>query len=116
MTVNARWEWRVFGADADVPGARLGSRTPDSVELSDEVYVLSRASDASVKIRDGRLDAKRLLQIDGDGLEQWTPVLKASFPLSAADLGTVLSLLGVGRRAERRRRCRGAVGVRRLSF
>ena len=40
------------------------------------------------------LDAKRLLAIGEDGLEQWTPVLKAEFPLSAEDLGTVLELLG----------------------
>ena len=33
--------------------------------------------------------------MDADGLEQWIPVMKAGFPLSAADVGTVLEALGV---------------------
>ncbi|HKD95420.1 MAG TPA: hypothetical protein VKB43_12000, partial [Gaiellaceae bacterium] len=32
---------------------------------------------------------------DGNGLEQWRPVLKSSFPLAAADVATVLDALGV---------------------
>jgi exopolyphosphatase / guanosine-5'-triphosphate,3'-diphosphate pyrophosphatase len=65
------------------------------MEESDELYVLSEESDASVKIRDGLMDVKRLEAVDGDGLEQWRPVLKASFPLGAADVATVLDALGV---------------------
>ena len=33
--------------------------------------------DASVKVRDGLMDVKQLEHVDGDGLEQWRPVLKA---------------------------------------
>jgi exopolyphosphatase / guanosine-5'-triphosphate,3'-diphosphate pyrophosphatase len=65
------------------------------VQESDEVYLLSEESDASVKIRDGLMDVKRLEAVDGHGLEQWRPVLKASFPLPAADVATVLDALGV---------------------
>lgn len=54
---------------------------------------MSLQSDASVKIRDGLLDVKRLEAVDHDGLEQWRPVLKAIFPLSAEDFSTALIAL-----------------------
>ena len=65
------------------------------MQESDELYVLSQESDASVKVRDGVMDVKRLEAVDGNGLEQWRPVLKGAFPLGAADVGTVLGELGV---------------------
>ena len=34
--------------------------------------------------------------VDADGLEQWVPVMKAGFPLSVADVGTVLQALARG--------------------
>jgi len=91
MTVAARWEWRAFGA-AGADGA-FGSLEPDRVEESDETYVLSRAGDASTKVRDGRLDVKRLVQVRDDGLEQWRPAMKAVFPLSASDADVALEAL-----------------------
>ena len=48
-----------------------------------------------MKIRDGLLDVKRLEAVNGDGLEQWRPVLKKPFPLNAADVSIALSALGV---------------------
>jgi exopolyphosphatase/guanosine-5'-triphosphate,3'-diphosphate pyrophosphatase len=57
--------------------------------------LLSQESDASVKVRDGLMDVKRLEAVDGNGLEQWRPVLKGIFPLGTADLRTVLGVLGV---------------------
>jgi exopolyphosphatase/guanosine-5'-triphosphate,3'-diphosphate pyrophosphatase len=65
------------------------------VQESDEVYLLSQESDASVKVRDTYMDVKRLEAVDGNGLEQWRPVLKGSFPLGTADVETVLGALGV---------------------
>jgi exopolyphosphatase/guanosine-5'-triphosphate,3'-diphosphate pyrophosphatase len=95
MTALARWEWRAFGDDFGAADARLAALTPERVETSDELYLLSPASDASVKVRDGRLDAKRLLRVDDGGLEQWMPVLKAEFPVSETETATLLALLGV---------------------
>ena len=40
------------------------------------------------------MDVKRLEHVDHHGLEQWRPVMKASFPLPAADVVTVLEALG----------------------
>ena len=88
-----RWEWRAFGSGFPEVEARFGRS--DDVEESDETYVLSLASDASVKIRGGRLDVKRLERVADDGLEQWRPVLKAEFPIGADDVSAMLSALGV---------------------
>ena len=77
------------------PRASSASREPERVQESDELYLLSQESDASVKVRDGLMDVKRLEAVDGDGLEQWRPVLKAAFPLGARDVATVLDALGV---------------------
>jgi exopolyphosphatase/guanosine-5'-triphosphate,3'-diphosphate pyrophosphatase len=59
------------------------------------LYLLSVASNSSVKVRDGQMDVKELQQVDDDGLEQWKPVLKAEFPLTAAEVQTVLAALAV---------------------
>jgi exopolyphosphatase/guanosine-5'-triphosphate,3'-diphosphate pyrophosphatase len=95
MTVVARWEWRIFGDGFGAAERRLTSTAPERVDDTDEVYLLGLGSDASVKVRDRLLDAKRLLRVDRDGLEQWLPITKAVFPASPADLAAVLALLGV---------------------
>src|SRR5689334_1043889 len=94
MTIIPRWEWRTFGADFAAAEQRLGAAEAGKVEDSDEVYLLSLHGDASVKLRGGLLDAKRLLQADGS-LEQWMPVFKCGLPLSDADAAALLDLLGV---------------------
>ena len=90
-----RWEWRTFGESFGPAEELLGARTPEREHESDELYLLSQESDASVKVRDGLMDVKRLEAVDGGGLEQWRPILKTGFPLVAADLSTVLAALGV---------------------
>ena len=95
MTVAARWEWRSFGADFGSAESRFSSLSPERVEDSDEVYLLAVDSDASVKVRGGLMDVKHLLRVNEDGLEQWMPVLKAQFPLTAADVRFLLATLRV---------------------
>jgi exopolyphosphatase/guanosine-5'-triphosphate,3'-diphosphate pyrophosphatase len=90
-----RWEWRTFGESFGDADSRFAALTPERAEESDEVYLLSLRSDASVKVRAGVLDVKELQQVNEDGLEQWKPVLKAGEPLTADDARTVLSALGV---------------------
>lgn len=48
--------------------------------------MVSRKSGDNCKIRDDLMDFKRLKQINGDKLEQWCPVLKASFPMRKESL------------------------------
>ena len=86
-----RWEWRRFGVTPE----RFAELEPESVQESDELYLLSPVSDASVKVRDELMDVKQLQHVDEHGLEQWLPVLKAPFPLTAEDVSTVLSALNV---------------------
>jgi exopolyphosphatase/guanosine-5'-triphosphate,3'-diphosphate pyrophosphatase len=90
-----RWEWRTFGGDLGSAEARLGALDPTGVQRGDEVYLLSSLSDASVKIRGGLLDIKRLEEVDGDGLERWRPVLKQGFPVPAENIADVFTALGV---------------------
>ncbi len=52
-------------------------------------------------MRGGRLDVKKLQRVDEDGLEQWKPVLKAGFPVAAADVQSVLAALAVEHAPER---------------
>ena len=90
-----RWEWRTFGESANAAEGRLALLDPERIAESDELYMLSLQSDASVKVRDGLVDVKRLEAVDRNGLEQWRPVLKATFPLSPEDVSAVLTELGV---------------------
>jgi exopolyphosphatase/guanosine-5'-triphosphate,3'-diphosphate pyrophosphatase len=94
VDVIPRWEWRAFGDAAARADAAFAALAPERVEESDEIYVLSLASDASVKVRDGFMDVKVRERADDAGLEQWRPVLKATFPLTPADANVLLSALG----------------------
>jgi exopolyphosphatase / guanosine-5'-triphosphate,3'-diphosphate pyrophosphatase len=90
-----RWEWRTFGEAFGEAEERLAALEPTRVSESDEQYVVSSHREASVKVRGGVLDVKRLDQVSDDGLEQWRPVAKAEFPIAAADVASLLSELGV---------------------
>jgi len=87
--VVPRWEWRTFG---DVT-PRFAAGAPERVEESDEVYLLAPGVDVSVKVRSGLMDVKALQQVGADGLQQWKPVMKAAFPLPAADVPKVFAAL-----------------------
>jgi exopolyphosphatase/guanosine-5'-triphosphate,3'-diphosphate pyrophosphatase len=88
-----RWEWRTFGDDFGAADRWFAAATAERVQESDETYLLSRESDASVKVRDALMDVKLLEATDGDGLEQWKPVMKAEFPLAADGVREVFAAL-----------------------
>jgi exopolyphosphatase / guanosine-5'-triphosphate,3'-diphosphate pyrophosphatase len=90
-----RWEWRVFADDFGEADRRFDAAVPHAVHDSDETYVIAPVGDASVKVRDGLVDVKVRVATDGDGLEQWKPILKAPYPLSAPEVATVLAALCV---------------------
>jgi exopolyphosphatase / guanosine-5'-triphosphate,3'-diphosphate pyrophosphatase len=89
-----RWEWRTFGEQFGPAEDRFASESPESVGESDELYILSASGDDTVKVRAGLMDVKHLELVNGNGLEQWKPVLKAEFPLPADDVRAVLKTLG----------------------
>ncbi|MGO9430480.1 hypothetical protein [Rhodoblastus sp.] len=78
-----RWEWRTFGARLSDIEAKVGLAAQVTPRQSDEIYLLNSVTPHSAKIRGGVLEVKRLLLVDSNGLEQWSPVFKAPFPLSA---------------------------------
>src|SRR3954452_10678414 len=90
-----RWEWRTFGESFGEADERLGAMETDRVQESDEVYLLSLESDASVKVRDGLMDVKQLEHVNEDGVEQCRPVMKAASPIPASDVSSLLAILGV---------------------
>lgn len=83
-----RFEFRSFGQNFDAAAkrmARLSMPVPEKVweRQSDEIYILSRTNDINnTKIRDGKMDIKTYVQTV-DGLEQWNPLMKGEFPISA---------------------------------
>ena len=90
-----RWEWRTFGDSFGEADAKFAALTPSDVQETDELYFLSGVNDENVKVRSGLMDIKTLEQVNADGLEQWKPVMKAAFPLPAAEAAKVLEALGV---------------------
>jgi exopolyphosphatase/guanosine-5'-triphosphate,3'-diphosphate pyrophosphatase len=95
MTIVPRWEWRTFDGDLSPADRVLDALPEDRAQESDEWYVVSRHSDASVKLRDELVDVKQLQQVNDDGLEQWLPVLKSAFPISSDDVRAAVGALGV---------------------
>jgi len=83
-----RFEFRSFGQDFDVAAylmSRLSVPVPEKVweRESDEIYILSKTNDVNnTKIRDGKMDIKTFVTAV-DGLEQWNPLMKGEFPISA---------------------------------
>jgi exopolyphosphatase/guanosine-5'-triphosphate,3'-diphosphate pyrophosphatase len=90
-----RWEWRTFGESLGESDDRFASLEAGNVQESDELYLLSPAADANVKVRNLLMDIKTLEQVNPDGLEQWKPVMKGAFPLPAAVVTSVFKALGV---------------------
>jgi exopolyphosphatase/guanosine-5'-triphosphate,3'-diphosphate pyrophosphatase len=90
--ITPRWEWRTFGPRLGEAEKRFAALTPSGAQESDEVYLLSGAG-GNVKIRAALMDIKVLRQVNADGLEQWTPVMKAGFPIGATDAARVFEAL-----------------------
>lgn len=88
----ARYEYRAFAPTFGIVEQRM--RTAGGaphIRESAELYLVSGEDDThNVKIRDGQLDIKVLLQRAGD-LEQWDPKFKFAFPLADRVLAEVFA-------------------------
>jgi hypothetical protein len=100
-----RWEWRTFGARLPDIEAKVGLTAQIAPRQSDEIYLLNFATPHSAKIRGGVLEVKRLLQVDSNGLEQWSPAFKACFPLSAPMVQSAFAALDLRPLTTRREVC-----------
>ena len=91
-----RWEWRTFGRTGLGESEDLiRGRSQAQVRKSSEVYILSKQSMNNTKVRDDLMDIKTLKAVNEDRLEQWNPILKATFPLGSDVLPGVFAALGV---------------------
>jgi len=90
-----RWEWRTFGNDFGSAEASIKAHECTREVESSEVYILSRKSGENIKIRDTLMDVKVLREVNSDTLEQWFPIMKATFPIAKDDLETVFSAAGL---------------------
>jgi hypothetical protein len=88
-TSPGRFEFRVWGDDLNALAARVrdGLSGVTEVEGGERYLVTSRDAPANPKIRDDALDVKRLVQVR-HGCEQWEPILKVPFPVTAATIET----------------------------
>jgi exopolyphosphatase/guanosine-5'-triphosphate,3'-diphosphate pyrophosphatase len=96
-----RWEWRTIGRRFGGAEASFAAMTPTGVNDSDETYLLATdmgaPADSVVKIRFDLMDVKLLREVSDAGLERWEPVLKAGFPMPAADVARVSEALHLPR-------------------
>ena len=84
--VVPRWEWRTFAErfGEDV-ARRFDALRAEHVDTSDETYLVSPASDSSVKVRAGLVDVKTLVAVSDDGLQQWLWVRSSpAIPMTAS--------------------------------
>ena len=85
-TQESRFEFRSFGKNFSLQAKKmkqLSGPVPKNVRArkSKEIYIVSITNDiANTKIRDDKIDTKRLIQTK-DNLEQWKPVTKTEFPV-----------------------------------
>ncbi len=84
-----RWEWRTFGDKFGDAEDKIRVSGEPRIRKSEEIYILSKASNDNTKIRDELMDIKTLLRVNDYGLEQWTPILKEGFPIPINGLAIV---------------------------
>ena len=63
---------------------------PSTTKVTDETYLLCERPGVNAKIRGNTLDVKRLLTAER-GLELWSPVLQAPFPIDAQSIGRLFA-------------------------
>jgi exopolyphosphatase/guanosine-5'-triphosphate,3'-diphosphate pyrophosphatase len=94
-TIIPRWEWRTFGEDFGDAEAKIREHECTREVESSEVYILSKNSGENIKIRDTLMDIKVLRETNADTLEQWFPIMKATFPIASAEMTEVFKAANV---------------------
>ena len=79
--VEPRWEWRTFG-DRFTDVEALVSAAAPTLRVSRDTYIVCDGSDVTTKIRDAQVNVKVRRRVE-QGLELWSLVLKAPFPIGA---------------------------------
>ena len=113
-TIIPRWEWRTFDGGLRKAEEVLARHRSGADQESDELYLLTQAGE-NVKVRDDLMDIKVLREVNANGLEQWFPVMKAAFPMPAADVAKVFEALRVSRRRRAARPTRSPISQAELA-
>jgi len=87
-----RWEWRTFAPDLAPLRKRLPDLSKSKPEHSRETYIVCALVPHNTKVRFDELDVKRLVEVDGQGLQLWDPVITTTFPITAE---TAARLFGI---------------------
>ncbi len=91
-----RWEWRTFAEDLKDGEEAIKKYEMSRIKESKEIYILSKKSNDNTKIRDELMDIKTPIRINTEtGLEQWTVLMKAGFPIHINDLALVYKAFGL---------------------
>lgn len=99
-----RFEFRMWFAPRDAPRTvfdAFAEETPEGPEERTDVYLLPRGRPWFLpKIREGRFEVKRLVELAADGLERWEVVASARFPLDTDALALATEVFGAARWSE----------------
>ncbi|MDX1689802.1 MAG: hypothetical protein R3290_02140 [Acidimicrobiia bacterium] len=90
----ARLEFRVWGDAADLETSLADRGEPTGSTTRRDRYVVTRAEGLNVKMREGRIETKRLIGTE-DGFERWTPDIEEAFPVDRDVLERVFDETGV---------------------
>lgn len=94
-TIIPRWEWRTFGEDFGDAENKIRAHECTREVESSEVYILSKKSGENIKVRDTLMDIKVLREVNSDSLEQWFPIMKATFPIGREEMAEVFKAAAV---------------------
>jgi hypothetical protein len=86
-TIRPRFEFRCFSSDLAHIHSRMRQISPlEKIRESAEIYIISATNNLNnTKIRDNLMDIKVFVQ-ENMGYEQWNPLMKGQFPMTAAQL------------------------------
>ena len=62
--ISPRWEWRTFGERFGAAERTFAALSPERVQESDELYLLSEAGGDTVKVRAELMDVKHLEHVN----------------------------------------------------
>jgi hypothetical protein len=85
--IKPRFEFRTFAQNFGMVESKMRQLSPlDKIRESSEIYIMSAGnSENNTKIRDALMDIK-VFVTSREGLEQWNPRMKGSFPMAAAEI------------------------------
>ncbi len=88
-----RWEWRAFAASLAELEAKIGPAAQTPPHRSEEFCLANGRSPHNAKIRDERLDMKRIKKTASSGVELWEALPNLGFPLSAPKIAAFYAAL-----------------------